>query len=52
MVTLDVGQYRAYATLDMDGNPLSLRSLAGNTAGAHQNWSVHYEPKGLLLIVH
>ena len=52
MVTFDVERYRSYATLDMDGNPLDLRSLAGNTAGAHQKWSVHYEPRGVMLIIH
>ena len=51
MVTVDPVADRNYLTLDMDGNPLKLDSLVGNTAGAHQMWSVHYEPQGLLLLV-
>ena len=51
MVAFDPVDYLEYATLDMDGNPLKLDSLAGNTAGAHQMWSVHYEPHGLIMVV-
>lgn len=49
MVTLDPVKCFQYVSLDMDGNPLKFSSLAGNTAGAHQNWSV--EPGGLILLV-
>ena len=51
MVTVDPEADRNYLTLDMDGNPLKLDSLAGNTAGAHQMWSVHYEPQGFLMFI-
>lgn len=51
MVTVDPEADRDYMTLDMDGNPLKLDSLAGNTAGAHQMWSVHYEPQGFLMFI-